>query len=66
MKIQRAFKAFDRNGDGFITAQDLKNAMRGVGENLTDREAHLMIRCFDEDLDNKLNFLEFSKLFEEI
>ena len=35
---RRCRQVFDQNGDGFISAEELKTVMRNLGETLTDEE----------------------------
>lgn len=58
-EIRQAFNVFDRNGDGFITADELRYAMLNLGEPLTDEEVEEMIREADLDGDGKINYEEF-------
>merc|ERR1712048_659867 len=39
-----AFKAFDRDGSGFISAAELRHVMTNLGEKLTDEEVDEMVR----------------------
>lgn len=58
-EMKEAFKVFDKDGDGFITASELRQVMANLGENLTDTEVADMIREADLDNDGKVNFEEF-------
>ncbi|KAH6569233.1 hypothetical protein BASA50_002850 [Batrachochytrium salamandrivorans] len=57
-----AFKMFDKDGNGFITATELKVVMGNIGEKLTDDEIEEMIREADEDGDNQISYEEFVKI----
>jgi len=37
-EILEAFKVFDRDGNGFITPDELKHVMTNLGEKLTEEE----------------------------
>merc|ERR1712061_26544 len=54
-----AFKVFDRDGDGLITAEELRLTMNNLGEPLTEAELNAMIAEADTDGDGKINFEEF-------
>ncbi|CAF1313828.1 unnamed protein product [Didymodactylos carnosus] len=43
-EIREAFRVFDRDGDGFISADELRHVMTNLGEKLTDEEIDEMIR----------------------
>ncbi|KAF4589960.1 H(+)-transporting V0 sector ATPase subunit c [Pleurotus pulmonarius] len=58
-ELLNAFRAFDQNGDGFVTADELKRVMHGIGEPLTDHEIATMIAETDLDHDGKINYEEF-------
>lgn len=54
-EISETFKVFDRNNDGFISAEELRQVMTSIGEELTDGEIDEMIREVDEDRDGQIN-----------
>ncbi|CAE8612400.1 unnamed protein product [Polarella glacialis] len=61
-ELIEAFKVFDKNCDGFITAGELKLSMNGRGERLDDTEVDEMIHEADLDSDGQINYDEFAKL----
>lgn len=54
-----AFKIFDLDGDGYITAKELGKVLENMGEPLKDYELQEMIDEVDADHDGKLNLEEF-------
>jgi len=46
-ELIEAFKVFDRDGNGFISAAELRHVMCNLGEKLTDEEVDEMIREAD-------------------
>jgi calmodulin len=48
-EILEAFKVFDKDGNGFISAAELRHIMTNLGEKLTDEEVDEMIREADID-----------------
>lgn len=58
-EIREAFKVFDRDNNGFISAAELRHVMTSIGEKLTDDEVDEMIREADQDGDGKID-CEFS------
>lgn len=53
---REAFRVFDRNGDGFISAPELRLVMTNLGEKLTDEEVEDMIREADLDGDGVVSY----------
>lgn len=54
--LENTFKIFDEDGDHFITANELKNVMKKLGQTLSDDEVNLMIQEADTDGDRKVNY----------
>ncbi|CAF4628154.1 unnamed protein product, partial [Rotaria magnacalcarata] len=50
-EILEAFRVFDKDGNGYISADELRNVMTSLGEKLTDEEVNQMIREADIDGD---------------
>jgi calmodulin len=61
-EIIEAFKVFDKDGNGFISAAELRHVMTNLGEKLTDEECDEMIREADIDGDGQINYEEFVKM----
>ena len=57
-EIKEAFKVFDKDGNGFISAAELRHIMTNLGEKLTDEEVDEMIREADVDGDGQINYDE--------
>lgn len=55
-EIREAFKVFDKDGNGFISAAELRHVMTNLGEKLTDEEVDEMIREADIDGDGQVNY----------
>lgn len=54
-EIREAFKVFDRDNNGFISATELRHVMTSIGEKLTDDEVDEMIREADQDGDGRID-----------
>jgi len=63
-ELIEAFKVFDRDGDGFICAEELRTSMDNLGEKLLNSEVDDMIKEADDDSDNKINFDEFVQMMK--
>ncbi|KAF5095333.1 hypothetical protein D0Z03_001861 [Geotrichum reessii] len=50
-EIREAFRVFDRDGNGFISAAELRHVMTSIGEKLTEEEINAMIKEADANFD---------------
>ena len=48
-ETRAAFNVFDKDGSGTISADELRQVMKSLGENLTDEEIDEMIKEADKD-----------------
>ena len=55
-EYREAFRVFDKDGNGFIDKQELKEVMGALGEQLTDKEVNKMMKEADLDGDGKVNY----------
>uniref|UniRef100_UPI00035AC984 RGECO1 n=1 Tax=Discosoma sp. TaxID=86600 RepID=UPI00035AC984 len=61
-EIREAFRVFDKDGNGYIGAAELRHVMTDLGEKLTDEEVDEMIRVADIDGDGQVNYEEFVQM----
>lgn len=61
-EVEKAFNEMDVDGNGFISASDLRVFYRALGEELTDEEVDEMIRELDIDGDGQIALEEFEGL----
>ncbi|KAG2177162.1 hypothetical protein INT43_007819 [Umbelopsis isabellina] len=61
-ELRDCFRAFDKNGDGRISLDELELAMKELGEDMTKEELHEMMRDGDADKDGMIDFEEFKRL----
>ncbi|AEC09928.1 Calmodulin-like protein 12 [Arabidopsis thaliana] len=59
LEFREAFRVFDKNGDGYITVNELRTTMRSLGETQTKAELQDMINEADADGDGTISFSEF-------
>lgn len=52
--MRASFKIFDKDGNGTIDAAELRQAMKSLGETMTDEEVDEMIKVADVDSDGKV------------
>ncbi|XP_039144986.1 calmodulin-like [Dioscorea cayenensis subsp. rotundata] len=61
-EMREAFKIFDKDQNGLISADELRSVMANLGEKLTDEEVNEMIREADIDGDGQVNYEEFVRI----
>jgi calmodulin len=61
-EVKEAFRVFDKEGNGFISAAELRHVMTNLGEKLTEEEVDEMIREADVNGDGQINYEEFVKV----
>ena len=61
-EIIEAFKVFDKDGNGFISAAESRHIMTNLGEGLTNEEVDEMIAEADVDVAGQINYEEFVKM----
>ena len=64
-ELEEAFKVFDKDNDGFISAAELRHVMTNLGEKLTEEEVNEMIREADANGDGRINYDEFIKIMSQ-
>ena len=63
-ELLEAFKVFDKNGDGFISAAELKHVLTSIGEKLTDAEVDDMLREVSDNT-GEIDIEQFSALLSK-
>jgi len=55
-QMMEAFRLFDKDGNGHITADELRQAMQNLGEQMTEAEVEELIKEADENGDGMVNY----------
>ena len=58
-ELRRAFDKYDRNGDGVITATEVKKTLMEMGTSVDDRDIRKWVLRRDLNRDGVIDFLEF-------
>lgn len=61
-ELLEAFKVFDRDGNGFISAAELRHVMMNLGEKLSEDDVDEMIREADVASTGQVDYTEFVKM----
>jgi calmodulin len=61
-ELREAFKVFDRDGNGFISTDDLKHAINGIDDPLTNEEFDEMVNEIDVNDNQEINYEELITL----
>ncbi|CAL9764579.1 unnamed protein product [Musa acuminata subsp. burmannicoides] len=64
--MREAFNVFDRNGDGFITVEELRLVLASLGlkQGRTAEDCRKMINEVDDDRDGMVDFKEFKQMMK--
>ncbi|CAI0629343.1 unnamed protein product [Linum tenue] len=60
--LTSVFATFDKNGDGFITKQELKESLKNIRISVTEAEVEEMVAKVDSNGDGLIDFEEFKIL----
>lgn len=65
-ELKRVFATFDKNGDGFITKQELRESLKNIGMVMTEKDVEEMVEKLDSNGDGLLDLDEFCELFDSM
>jgi len=65
-QLKEAFDAFDKDGNGFLTQEELKAVFSGFKGGLTDEEVNAIMVDADANGDGQISFEEFAALIKKI
>ena len=63
--LLEAFKVYDRDGNGYITANELQDVLTKLGEEVTVSEVKAIIDEADTDGDGMINYADFARVMTE-
>lgn len=55
-EMRRAFRVFDRDGNGLIDQNELRTTMKSLGEKLSKSDVKAMIKAADKNGDGKIDY----------
>ena len=58
-ELKEAFSVFDKDGNGFISKDELRAALLNLGERLDEEELEAMMRAADKDGNGEIDYEEF-------
>ena len=58
-EIRAQFKALDKDGNGVVSAEEIREVLTALGDRLSDEDVNEMIRDVDTDGDGQVNYEEF-------
>lgn len=56
MLVRCVCRVFDRDGNGYITRDELQSAMEVIQENVTENQVSELLALADLDKDGKINY----------
>ena len=63
-EIREAFGVFDKNGEGTISATELKHVLMTMGEKLSLEEVELILREADMDEEGQIRYEQFVNIMK--
>lgn len=63
-ELLHVFKLFDKDGNGLITKEELKEGLNKLGERMSEQDILELVEAADIDGDGNINFEEFVGLMK--
>jgi Ca2+-binding EF-hand superfamily protein len=57
--LKNAFQYCDKSNDNYLSCEDIRNMLADHGFFATERELSSIMKKFDKDLDQRINYSEF-------
>ncbi|CAF1332782.1 unnamed protein product [Adineta ricciae] len=64
-EMHRAFRCFDKDDSGFITRDELRDVLKQLNHNISERRITEVMKAVDENGDGKISFDEFVIMLKE-
>ncbi|CAF1330997.1 unnamed protein product [Rotaria sp. Silwood1] len=64
-EMRRAFKCFDMDNSGYITASELHEVLRRLNRDVSERRINEVLREVDTDHDGKISYEEFVRIIQQ-
>ncbi|KAL3535893.1 hypothetical protein ACH5RR_004354 [Cinchona calisaya] len=65
-ELRSVFATFDKNSDGYITEQELRDSLNSIGMGMTEKEIADMMKKVDSDGDGLIDLDEFCESFDSL
>ncbi|KAK4431759.1 Calmodulin-like protein 3 [Sesamum alatum] len=65
-ELRGVFATFDKNNDGYITREELRESLKNIGISAGERDVADMVEKVDSNGDGLIDFDEFCELFDSI
>ena len=62
--VQRTFEAFDKDKDGLVTLDEIRNHLLEIGKGISENELKDLFGKADKNSDGKIDVTEFKELLE--
>ena len=64
--IKRMFQGFDKDSDGYITVDELRQGLRELNEATTEADVAKFVAAADKDGDGRVSCEEFAKMMNQL
>jgi Ca2+-binding EF-hand superfamily protein len=62
---EATFRIVDVDGDGLITAEEMRSVMRALGDEVTAARADTIVKAIDSDGDGRISLDEFARFMTD-
>ena len=64
-EVMKAFKTFDKDGNGVISQAEMKHILQAFGENVTDEDVEEIFNEADTNKDGNIDYQEFVDFYKQ-